>query len=239
VTVADAFAPPRIRGVEYLDDPATAPDVRARALADVARSNALFGGLSAVTRAVAGVVPVLPPHVRVLDVGTGHGEIAQRIRRDLTAAGKTVHMLGLDIAESVARAGSGSLDGALAGDALQLPVRDASVDLVICSQLLHHFAAVDARVVLAELHRVSRGWVVVADLRRSRVAAAGFWLASVALGFHAVTRHDGVVSVLRGFTARDLEALVHESTGVRPDMRVTIPWRLTAVWRSAQAMTSG
>ena len=230
--LTDALAPERIRGVEYLDDPAVTDAVRERSLADVARSNALFGGRAAVTAAVSQLIPGLPSSIIVLDVGTGHAEIAAGVRRALAAAGKSVRVVGVDIAESVARAGKRFLDSAVTGNALRLPLRDGSVDLVICSQLLHHFTEPDARAVLAELHRVTRGWVVVADLRRSRAAAAGFWLASLALGFHPVTRHDGVVSVLRGFTETELEALVRESTGARPVMRRGLFWRVSATWRA-------
>ncbi|HEX7937366.1 MAG TPA: methyltransferase domain-containing protein, partial [Gemmatimonadaceae bacterium] len=153
-------------------------------------------------------------------------------RELIQASGRQGRVTGVDIAESVARAGGRFLDSAAAGDALRLPLRDASADLVICSQLLHHFTETDARVVLAELHRVSRGWVVVCDLLRSRAAAAGFWIASLALGFHPVTRHDGVVSVLRGFTHGELEAMVLAATGVRPRMRRGMFWRVSATWRT-------
>lgn len=228
----DALAPARIRGVEYLDDPSVTDAVRERSLADVARSNALFGGWMAVNAAVLPLIPQLPSSVTMLDIGTGHAEIAARVRNALVAAGRKACVAGVDIAESVARAGGRCLDGAMTGDALRLPVRDASVDLVLCSQLLHHFTEADARTVLAELHRVSRGWVVVADLRRSRAAAAGFWLASLALGFHPVTRHDGVVSVLRGFTETELDTLVREATGAQATMRRGPFWRVSATWRA-------
>ena len=60
--------------------------------------------------------------------------------------------------------------------------------------------------------------------------AAGFWIASTALRFHPVTRHDGVVSVLRGFTTAELRALVRAATGTVPRLRRALFWRLTAIW---------
>jgi ubiquinone/menaquinone biosynthesis C-methylase UbiE len=232
VRLADKLAPARIRGIEYLDDPATPDAVRARAMADVARSNTLFGGGAALMSAVRAVMTALPADVTVLDVGTGHAELAARVRSQLVASGRTARVVGLDISESVARASGRVLDGAVAGSAFKLPMRDRSVDLVICSQLLHHFAADDVRTVLTELNRISRHAVVVADLRRSRLAAAGFWIASIALGFHPVTRHDGVVSVMRGFTESELAELVHAATGVTPIMRRGIFWRVSASWHA-------
>jgi hypothetical protein len=72
--------------------------------------------------------------------------------------------------------------------------------------------------------------VVVSDLRRSWVAAAGFWLASFPLRFHKVTRHDGVLSVLRGYTARELSSAVFEAVGVRPTVHRRMGFRITTSW---------
>jgi len=79
----------------------------------------------------------------------------------------------------------------LGGDARALPLADRSVDIVICSQVLHHFFDGETAQVLRELDRVARLRVIVADLQRSRLAAAGIWLASFLLAFHPVSRHDG------------------------------------------------
>src|SRR3712207_2435558 len=49
--------------------------------------------------------------------------------------------------------------------------------------------------------------------------------------FHPVSRHDGVVSILRGFTAGELAALVREAVGVTPVVRRRLGWRLAASWR--------
>jgi hypothetical protein len=68
---------------------------------------------------------------------------------------------------------------------------------------------------------------------------AGFWLVSFPLGFHRVTRHDGVVSVSRGFTVEELAHLVMAATGVAPHVRRRLGFRLTARWtpRIAEAAT--
>ena len=42
----DLLTPPRRRGVEILDSPDIDPAIVTRSLADVARANALFGGIS-------------------------------------------------------------------------------------------------------------------------------------------------------------------------------------------------
>jgi SAM-dependent methyltransferase len=229
----NSLTPARRRGEEVLDDPSTPADVRTRAMADLVRSNALFGGSASVLRAVRALRSQLPDDALVLDVGTGVGEIPDLVRRELKTSTSQPRAIGMDSSEPMAGAARARLGAALVGDALRLPLRDHSADVVTCSQLLHHFEHDAARAVVAELHRVSRGWIVVADLRRSWPAAAGFWLASILLGFHPVTRHDGVVSVFRGFTVTELENLVRETTGVTPVMRRGIFWRVSATWKAA------
>jgi hypothetical protein len=50
------------------------------------------------------------------------------------------------------------------------------------------------------------------------------------LRFHRVTRHDGVVSVLRGFTASELRQLVERTSGIAPTVRRRLGYRLTVQW---------
>lgn len=220
------LTPARRRGVEVLDDPDTADDVRQRAMDDVARSNSLFGGTRAVAHAVERVLGPERRPMLLLDVGTGTADIPARIRKRRS----NLAMVGLDISLPLLRTARSRLDAVVAGSALALPLRDDSVDVAICSQLLHHFEEGDAIALIREAHRVSRGWIVIGDIRRSWLAAGGFWLASTALRFHPVTRHDGVVSVLRGFTAAELRALIERAVGIDPSIERGVFWRLSAVW---------
>ncbi len=113
------------------------------------------------------------------------------------------------------------------------------MDIVVCSQVLHHFDDAGARRVIAELNRVARRAVIVSDLRRSWVAAAGFWLVSFPLRFSAVTRHDGVLSVLRGFTTRELAGMVNAETGVTPDVKRRLGFRITLRWTPRAGARAG
>ena len=63
------------------------------------------------------------------------------------------------------------------------------------------------------------------------LAAWGFWVVSWPLRFHRVTRHDGYVSVLRGFTVDELARHVLVATGQQPDVRRHLGYRITATWR--------
>lgn len=233
MNLADALAPARRRGVELLDDPAIDPALATRSLQDVARSNIWFGGASAV---IAELVPVLrttrgrATPLTLLDVGTGAGDIPELARRVATRYGIELLTMGLEVTPALAAASRPRSGDAIAGSALALPFAAHSVDIVTCSQVLHHFEAAEGRRLIAELNRVARVRVIVADVRRTWPAAIGFWFASHALGFHAVTRHDGVVSVFRGFRTRELRGAVRDATGCTAYVRNRRGFRVTASW---------
>jgi SAM-dependent methyltransferase len=227
--------PARARGREILDDLATPDAIRVRAMRDVARSNALLGGTRAVLRELRAIAGDLPRNARLIDVGTGLGDIPAAARRAMSRRGVELQTIGVDASVSLLRDARPRLHGGIAGDARRLPIADASADVVTCSQVLHHFFDDDMTLLLSELTRISRGWVIVSDLQRSWLAAGGFWLASSALRFHEVTRLDGMTSVLRGFLPVELSELVRKATGVTPLVRSGAFWRLTARWRPRPA----
>ena len=224
------ITPPRRRGVEYLDAPNIDPRLVRRSLADVALANALFGGTRAVLRALEEILPELTATATLLDVGSGVGDIAARAREMARRREIDLTPITIDMAETLAVASRARTGNAVRGTATALPFRDGSVDVVMCSQTLHHFDDASAARVLRELDRVARVRVIVSDLRRSWVAAAGLWIASFPLGFHPVSRHDGVVSIMRGYAGDELRRLVESSTGQSPNVKRHIGWRVTATW---------
>jgi SAM-dependent methyltransferase len=226
------LTPRRRRGFEHLDNPATPPALRERSLRDVRRANILLGGTHAVLAELERVLSTLGGQATLLDVGTGLADIPASASRRARRRGVMLTTFAVDEAESLLRAARPSLDAVVCADARRLPFADASIDVVTCSQVLHHFPDDEVPVVLRELQRVSRRYVVVSDLRRSWFAALGFWLVTWPLGFHPVSRHDGFTSVLRGFTPGELARHVRDATVRTPDVRRHLGFRVTATWRS-------
>ena len=140
----------------------------------------------------------------VLDVATGGGDIPRwlaRRRVELIAGDLHPQMLQL------ARKWSAGLPiRFIRCDARRLPFRDRSVDVVLCSLMLHHLTEADAVQALRELGRVPRRRLIVNDLRRSRVAYVLIWLIT-RFSRNRLTRCDSPASVERAFTPAELEAL--------------------------------
>lgn len=94
----------------------------------------------------------LPPNVRVLDVGCGSGDIAAAVmalRPDVTISGVDVFVR------------QGTRIPVTEYDGVTLPFADASVDVAMMVDVLHHTD--DPAVVLGEARRVARTGVLVKD----------------------------------------------------------------------------
>jgi SAM-dependent methyltransferase len=231
-------------GTEVLDAPTCPPAIARTMLGDIARANTLFGGRAAVWfgihQLLTSPLPPLPPGeaksrnahpLTVLDLGAGAGDIATFVARRARELGVTLVPVTLDRHRAAAQlCRERGISGAVA-DALALPLRERSVDIVIASQLLHHFHRDTAVELLRALQPLVRRGIVIADLRRSPAAALGIWLGGFLLGFHPATRRDGVTSVRRGFTARGLSELML-AAGLSAPVFGRPGYRLVAVWEA-------
>ena len=219
-------------GVEVLDDPGADPALVRAELNDLALINRWFGGTRAVVRAL---VPLLPPagsSCTLLDVGTGSGDIPRAVTRAARRRHVTVLPVGLDRSPVAARIAVTSGLATVVSDGGSLPLAPRSVDFVVASQVLHHLEPPAAIQWIQELHRVARRAVIIADLRRSRVAMLAMWLVSFPLGLHPVTRRDAVLSLRRGYTVAELGGLLR-GAGVNAAVWRSPIARLVAVWQTS------
>ncbi|OLB54122.1 MAG: hypothetical protein AUI13_12140 [Gemmatimonadetes bacterium 13_2_20CM_2_69_23] len=231
-------------GTELLDDRRADPRAVRSELGDIARLNALFGGTRAVLDALEPFLrdssnvqrATCDVHWTLLDVGTGSGDIARAVTEAARRRGITLTPIGLEVIPVAARLARGNGVDVVMGDGSALPFAPKSVDIVIASQVLHHLPRAVAVRWIAGFDRVARRAVALADLRRSRVAMAGAWLAGHALRMDATTRHDAVVSLRRGYTRRELDTMLAEA-GVAAAARYRPGFRIVASWEPCAPST--
>jgi SAM-dependent methyltransferase len=190
----------------------------------------------ALGRALAG----LPRGARLtlLDVGTGAGDLPHAARAWGRRHGLDVVPLGLERSRVAAALARDAGVRTVVGCAGSLPFRPESVDVVLVSQVAHHLSPASTVELLRALDRTARRAVLVADLRRSALARLAFRIGAALLRFDRNTRHDGLVSIRRGYTLEELRALAREA-GVPARVAARPFWRVVALWPAAAARTGG
>lgn len=220
--------------VETLDDPHADDGLVVTSLLDVERINGVFGNRAVAARRLAEYWRGLPrgSTLSLLDVGTGLGDIPRAAAALAARQGITIRLFGVEQHAAAARGAArrGGLTAIIA-DGGALPFPDRAFDLVMCAKLLHHLPGAAGHRLVTELDRVAKRAVLLLDIRRSPIAAAGIWLASYPMRFHPATRRDALISVFRGFTASELTATC-AAAGVQATVRRHPGFCLTASWRT-------
>lgn len=224
------FAQRRLEGCEATDDVNANRGEVVATLRDIRRANFVLGGTRIVVNEALRLTNGRSGPLTLLDVGSGTGDISHAVANALAGRGVRTHTIAVEQSFILGAIARPETDDVLAGDALCLPIRDRSVDVVICSQVLHHFDDRRARILIAELDRVSRVGVVIGELQRDALAAVLFRAVAPALRFHPVTVRDGLMSIGRGFLGPELRALVRSAVPRDVVVRRRFPFRLTASW---------
>jgi SAM-dependent methyltransferase len=203
----------RADAVELLESGRLRPDDVELNLADLARMNRLPGGTAASLTAIRQLVgPV--GEVRVLDVGTGRGDMP------IAFARRGWRTVAIDTNPDVLRVARRVVAGRheielVEADGRALPFEDGAFEVAHCSLLVHHLSPAEAVAALREMRRVARHGVVINDLRRGILPLIATTLTVLAFGRSAVTRNDGIVSARRAYTVAELDGLLREAGLIR------------------------
>lgn len=175
-----------------------------KSLRDLCRMNRWFGGVGTTRKLIYQVARATGlKRMTLLEVAAGFGEVPRAAGRQLARRGITLDITDLDRVPSHLR----PQHRALVGDALALPFRDGSFDLVSCSLFAHHLQPNELRQFANEAMRVSRQAFIINDLIRHPLH-----LALVYAGFPLmrsyISRVDGVASVKRAYTPDEVRHIL-------------------------------
>ena len=218
-------------GAELLDDPSANPAAVAESLRNIGRANRWFGGAAAVRFGLARTLAGVPPGttLSLLDLGTGLGDLPRVAVRWGAARGINVVPMGVEISRVAATLAAGAGVPTALACAGAPPIRDKSVDVVLVSQVAHHLTKASVIHLLQTCDRLARRAAIVADLRRSPIARPAYWCGARFLGFDPVTVADGLTSIRRGFSRRELSSLMARA-GVEGRVYRRPGFRLVATW---------
>ena len=200
-----------------------------RSLHDIARINRTLGGSRIV---INGCLQLMEKHdlqrATVLDLGTGLADIPRQLIAAGRARGWEIQVIGIDNNRRhlrIAQSETANQNLALCGaDAFALPLADKSVDIVMSSLFVHHFRAEQIVTLLNECSRVTRvGWVMN-DLVRHILPLWFFRTTWPIFARSYLTRHDGTVSLRRGYTIPEMRRIVAKLPDVQ--VRAEMPFRM-------------
>jgi ubiquinone/menaquinone biosynthesis C-methylase UbiE len=189
---------------EWLDTDAGTPEEISASLADLRWFNRNFGGYSTTLALLRSVLRQMdnPPQISYLDVASASAD--NLAHAQLQMADVTIKATVLDRSSRHLPRSSMNV---VCGDALALPFRDASFDVVGCSLFIHHLEPSEIVRFVREGLRVARHAFVINDLVRSRVH---YWAASAGRMLYRsrLTRHDAPASVQRAYTPDELRQIL-------------------------------
>jgi len=152
----------------------------------------------------------------MLDVGAGSGELLRVAATWARQTNRGFSGVGLELNEQMAESileESERFDeiSSVRGDALQLPFADEEFDYVICSLFTHHLLDEQVVQVLREMARVAKRRIFVIDLQRHPVAYFLYTTLGKIVLHNRLVRHDGALSILRGFKSNELLELAQRA----------------------------
>lgn len=229
------LVPSRRNDEEILDRRGNAEVDLAAALANIGDVNRRLGGSRILLDAIDPFLSWLSPGetFELLDVGSGGGDLLLDLGRHVRARGLGVRIVGVDrdpTIVAIARKGCAG-DPAIEiveADAFRLPYPEKSFDVVTLSLFLHHLEYQEGVVLLRRLLKIARKAVVVNDLRRHLVPWAFIGVAARLRGAHPMFVHDAPLSVLRGFTEEEMQALCQDAGASMATVQRRWPFRLVA-----------
>ncbi len=145
--------------------------------------------------------------LHIADVGSGGGDMLQRVERWAARERLPVELTGIDLNPYAARAArefssKGSRIHWLTGDAFSTELHRPP-DLILSSLFTHHLPDTEIVNFLQWMERSARlGWFI-SDLHRKLMPYHAFRLGSKLLGAHPFVQHDGPVSIRRAFDGED------------------------------------
>jgi ubiquinone/menaquinone biosynthesis C-methylase UbiE len=237
---------PRLEGVVEILDRAGNSDEEVRgSLRDLEWFNRYLGGARTVLEHLRRMVGESPgSSLTILDIATGGADIPRAICRWARGRKLAVTIEAVDCNDQVLATAAQWSAGYpeirfRRSEASRLPYPDQSFDVVISSLFFHHLNEAQGICLLREMARIARRGLVLNDLLRDRRAHLLIAIITRLLSENRLTRHDGPISVLRGF--RPEELLRMATAAGLADVRISLhPWfRIALTKEIAPALPMG
>ena len=218
----------RVVRPEMIDTGEGSPAEIAGSLRDMQFLNRAFGGEATTLRMIRKIAGrSAQGDLSLLEIGAGFGKVPLAARKALAPSGIRLNVTLLDRVHLHLN----HEERCVVGDALALPFRDASFDVVSCCLFAHHLEPRELLDYSNEALRVARIAVLINDLVRHPLH---FALAYAARPMYRsrLTRHDAPVSVRRAYTRNEMHEILAGSAAAKVEVEQRYLYRIGAIaWK--------
>lgn len=196
---------------EIMDDFTMEGEILREALDKIAKINQLLGGNRLTLLGVKSLIANIPntDEITIVDVGCGNGDMLRSLADYGVKNNLNFKLIGID-------ANNFTSNHALklsenypnisyrCEDIFNKPFKELKYDIVLCTLTLHHFKESEILDIMNVFYTNASRGVVINDLERSSVAYRLFQSLCYVFQLNAMSREDGLTSILRGFKKEDL-----------------------------------
>lgn len=206
----------RVVTEELLDEHDAPREDMERSLRDLRRFNRWAGGTSTYLR----LVRRFAPNAKVIvDLGAGTADLLDALPADVMTIAVDLNIKHLAYQRHRSRAMR------VVADAMHLPFRDASVDIVTSSHFFHHFEPDENAAILNGALRIARIGAMASDTQRNILPYLFTWLLAKLHLVGRITAYDAPASVARGYTASEARAVGEKTGAGRVEVVTMVPFR--------------
>ncbi len=194
-----------------MDDFAMEGEVLRDALDKIAKINQLLGGNQLTLQAVKDLTRRISnqSEITIVDVGCGNGDMLRALANYGLKNKLNLRLIGIDAnnftinhARKLSENYS-NIDFKCA-NIFDESLEELKCDIILCTLTLHHFKKNEILQLMTIFYTNSKIGVAINDLHRSALAYRLFQVVCFVFRLNAMSRKDGLLSILRGFKKEEL-----------------------------------
>ena len=196
---------------EKMDDFSMKGEILRDALDKIANINQLLGGNRLTLYGVQKLIRNISKNeiITILDVGCGNGDMLRKLAEYGYKKNLNFQLIGIDannftINHAKQLSENYSNISFFCHDIFEESFRELKYDIVLCTLTLHHFKENQIINLLNVFYTNSKIGIVINDLHRNAIAYRLFQVICFVFNLNKMSRDDGLISILRGFTKKEL-----------------------------------
>lgn len=224
----------RSRQKEMMDAPVISKKLLIQNLRELDFLNRTLGGHTITLQGIKQLVHLKDKQYHIADLGCGSGDTLKHIARWARTNGYKVKLTGIDINEDAiaflnhhCREYS-EITGIISDYRLFLQTSE-NIDIIHCSLFCHHLTDAELTELISLLKSKVKVGFIINDLQRTWLAWFAVRIFTTVMNGSKLARHDGPVSVLRGFTKDELNALLNGENAVNYSISRKWAFRLLVI----------